>query len=77
MVKHIIAIMCKSNAKIALKYIDELCEDMDVQNEKQFVWVGYRNQDYLYVQVVLKILSAIQHQTYVKRNLITFDCKTI
>ena len=66
MVKHIIAIMCKSNAKIALKYIDELCEDMDVQNEKQFVWVGYRNQDYLYVQVVLKILSAIQHQTYVK-----------
>ena len=66
MVKHIIAVMCKSNARLSLKYIDDLCEGMEALDEKQFVWVGYRNQDYLYMKVVLKILSAIQHQTYVK-----------
>lgn len=66
MVKYIIAVMCRTNARIALKYVDELCEDMDVQHEKQFVWVCYRNQDYLYVKVVLKVLEAIQRHIYIE-----------
>lgn len=65
-IKKAISKMCQSSSKSGMEYIDELCQDMVVTQEREFIWIGNRNLDYLYLKVIGSILRKIYYRTYQK-----------
>lgn len=66
MVKNLVSIMCKSNSKLSQRYITRLCKDMETHDQKQFIWISDRNQEHLYMKLILRIIRDIQKQVYKK-----------
>lgn len=65
-IKKAISKMCKSSSKTGMEYIDNLCLGMTVTKEREFIWIGNRNLDYLYLKVVSSILRKIHYRSYQK-----------
>ncbi|MFR7591670.1 MAG: GntR family transcriptional regulator [Longibaculum sp.] len=64
MVKSIIGTMCKTEAKLVDMYMRDNCGNLEAKTQNQFIWVGNRNQDFLYAYVVSSILRDVNNRVY-------------
>lgn len=64
MVKSIIGTMWKGEAKLVDVYMKDYCGNLEAKTHNQFIWVGNRNQDFLYAYVVSSILRDINNRVY-------------
>lgn len=65
-VKKAISKMCRSSSERGMEYIEELCQGIEVSEEKEFVWMSHRDLDYLYLQVIGCVLRKIYYREYQK-----------
>lgn len=56
--------MCSSSSERGFAYIDDMCQGMEVTQEKEFIWIGNRSMDYLYIKVIANILRKIYFKEY-------------